>query len=106
MADKTWDVANFDNWTVADFPQGMVGLEAGNSKEYITGGWRSERPVWTAENCTNCMMCWVICPDASILVEDEKLTGIDFDHCKGCGVCVGECRFNALRMVPENSKEA
>lgn len=29
---------------------------------------------------------------------------IDYDFCKGCGVCVKACRFNAIRMVPENEE--
>jgi len=101
-----WDVSNYDSWKVNDFPQGMVGIEAGNSRDYVTGGWRSERPVWDESKCQHCMLCWVICPDSSIYVQDEKMTGINFDHCKGCGVCVGECRFGALHMVPESSEEA
>lgn len=28
---------------------------------------------------------------------------IDYDFCKGCGVCVKACRFDAIRMVPENA---
>ncbi|MCL2818241.1 MAG: 4Fe-4S binding protein [Actinomycetia bacterium] len=105
MAKAKWDVSNFDNWKTADFPIGMVGLEAGNSRDYITGGWRSERPVWNKEKCQHCMMCWVICPDAAIQVKNEKMVGIDFNHCKGCGICIGECRFGALKMVPEHSEE-
>jgi pyruvate ferredoxin oxidoreductase delta subunit len=100
-----WDITDFDGWKTEDFPVGMVGLEAGNARDYVTGGWRSERPVWTEPHCQHCMMCWVICPDSAILVKDEKMVGINFDHCKGCGVCVGECRFNALKMVPESSEE-
>ena len=101
-----WDVSNFDNWTKKDFPQGMTGIESGNSRDYVTGGWRSERPVWTEDKCQHCMLCWVMCPDSSILVEDEKMVGINFDHCKGCGVCMVECHFDALEMVPESLKEA
>lgn len=96
-----WDVSDFDSWKSSEFPVGAVGLEAGNSKDYITGGWRSMRPVWDQEACTNCLLCWMHCPDSSIQVEDRTMVGIDLDHCKGCGICVQECRFNALKMVPE-----
>ena len=96
-------VDDFDNWTVEQFPVGMVGV-AGNSVEYITGGWRSEKPLWDETKCKQCMLCWINCPDSSILVDAQKQTmiGIDYDHCKGCGVCFTECRFDALRMVPEH----
>ncbi len=31
---------------------------------------------------------------------------IDYDFCKGCGVCVSVCRFGALAMVPESEVKA
>jgi pyruvate ferredoxin oxidoreductase delta subunit len=97
-----WDVSNFDNWTSEDFPKGAIALEAGNSVQYKTGGWRSNRPIWTKENCSNCMLCWVHCPDSSILVKDQEMIGIDLEHCKGCGICALECRFEALEMIVES----
>ncbi|MDR3308312.1 MAG: 4Fe-4S binding protein [Coriobacteriales bacterium] len=99
----TWDVSNFDNWKASEFPLGAIAIEAGNSTQYKTGGWRSNRPVWNQPNCKNCMLCWVHCPDSSIEVEDGVMTGIDYGHCKGCGVCVIECKFDALKMVPEGT---
>lgn len=103
-----WDISDFDNWSSSDFPVGMTGIETGNGQYYRTGGWRSVRPVWDAEKCTHCMMCWVSCPDSSIEVENKEMTGINLKHCKGCGVCAKECRFGALVMVPEHeaAKEA
>lgn len=95
------ELERFDEWAPEEIPVGFV-CEAGTSKSYITGGWRSMRPVWDAEKCTSCMLCWVACPDSSILVADERMTGIDYDHCKGCGVCVHECRFDALSFVRED----
>ncbi len=104
---STWDVSNFDNWTSSEVPAGLVALEAGNSTQYITGGWRFMRPVYDSEKCTDCMMCWVACPDSSVLVKDGAMVGIDFDHCKGCGLCVKECRFKALEFITEaEAKEA
>lgn len=95
------DVSDFESWESKDFLPGAVVVEAGNSMLYKTGGWRSDRPVWDSEACTNCMLCWVHCPDSSILVRNQAMTGIDYDHCKGCGICVVECRFDALKMIPE-----
>jgi pyruvate ferredoxin oxidoreductase delta subunit len=34
-------------------------------------------------------------------VKDEKMTGIDFEHCKGCGICAKECPFKAIEMEVE-----
>jgi pyruvate ferredoxin oxidoreductase delta subunit len=96
-----YNVDDYDDWTSEQYPRGAKCLSEGNSVEYITGGWRTLRPVWTAENCRDCMLCWVNCPDSSILVKDGKMTGIDYDHCKGCGICAVECKFEALDMQNE-----
>ncbi|MEA3438298.1 MAG: 4Fe-4S dicluster-binding protein [Thermodesulfobacteriota bacterium] len=69
-------------------------ISAGTSSEFKTGDWRSQRPVFHKENCIHCLKCWVMCPDASIIVEDGKVVGYDYDHCKGCGICAYECPIN------------
>lgn len=101
---KMPELDRFEEWAPEEFPKGYI-CKGGTSTEYITGGWRSMRPVWTEDNCTNCMMCWIVCPDSSIMVDDAIMTGIDYDHCKGCGVCVHECRFNALEFIREDEAE-
>jgi pyruvate ferredoxin oxidoreductase delta subunit len=43
------------------------------------------------------------CPDSSIMLNEEgKVTGIDYDHCKGCGVCTNVCPFNAFDYIEES----
>lgn len=81
-------------------PGGII-VDAGNAEDFKTGDWRSMRPVIDKEKCKNCLLCWVVCPDNSIVVEDGKFVKFDYDHCKGCGVCVQQCKFNALDYVPE-----
>ena len=100
-APRKWDVSRVDQQSYKVLPLGGVNPDGGNSVDYITGGWRSERPVWNEEACKHCLLCWVMCPDSSILVQDGKMTGIDYDHCKGCGICVHECKFGTLEMVSE-----
>jgi pyruvate ferredoxin oxidoreductase delta subunit len=80
-----------------DIPIAGMILEAGNSVEYLTGGWRAFRPVRGEAACTHCMQCWLFCPDSSILVdaENEKMAGFNLDYCKGCGVCASVCPVNA-----------
>ena len=101
MSDAKWDVSEMDEWTSDEFPRGATIHTAGNSCEYITGGWRSERPVRDDAKCTQCLLCWVFCPDTSVKVADEKVYDFDYDHCKGCGICAHECPFDAIEMVPE-----
>jgi 2-oxoacid:acceptor oxidoreductase delta subunit (pyruvate/2-ketoisovalerate family) len=50
--------------------------------------------------CNGCDNCFVFCPDATILRKDGKYW-VDYDHCKGCGVCVEECPRSALSLEAE-----
>jgi len=74
-----------------DIPIGGMIPEAGNAVKYLTGGWRSFRPIRDEKKCTNCMICWVYCPDSIIKVKDGKVQSFDYEHCKGCGICAQEC---------------
>jgi pyruvate ferredoxin oxidoreductase delta subunit len=96
-----WDVSKINEWKAEDFPLGAVIPEAGNSRDYVTGGWRSDRPWRNDDKCTQCLLCWIYCPDSAVNVEDSKVTTFNLDHCKGCGVCANECPSDAIQMVPE-----
>ena len=96
-----WDISGMGAWKAEDFPRAAIIPEAGNSNDYITGGWRSERPVRDEGACTHCLLCWIYCPDAAIRVAEGKVTEFDYDHCKGCGICVHECVTGCIRMVEE-----
>lgn len=70
---------------------GPVITERGNSILYKTGSWRANRPVFVQENCIDCLLCWLYCPDMSVNVKDGKMEGFNYDYCKGCGICELEC---------------
>ena len=84
-------------------PIGGVIVDAGNADSYHTGSWRTFRPVWDGEKCIHCLTCWICCPDSAIEVKEGKVVGIDYAHCKGCGICAKECpeKVNAIRMEKE-----
>ncbi|NPV92755.1 MAG: 4Fe-4S binding protein [Firmicutes bacterium] len=65
-----------------------------------TGTWRSVRPVLDTERCNLCLLCWVYCPDGTVKRVGEKLE-IDYEYCKGCGICSRECKRNCITMVEE-----
>ena len=79
-------------------------MEPGCSEEYVTGTWRTYRPIHDAEKCIDCMTCWILCPDSAILVEDGKVVGMDYQHCKGCGICAVACpdKVKAITMILES----
>ncbi len=86
-----------------EIPIGGMITEAGNADRYNTGSWRSQCPVRDPEKCTNCLMCWIYCPDSAIRVKDGKIVEFDLLHCKGCGICAKECppKIQAIKMVDE-----
>jgi 2-oxoacid:acceptor oxidoreductase delta subunit (pyruvate/2-ketoisovalerate family) len=53
-------------------------------------------------NCFECDNCYGMCPDNAItkLGPGERFE-IDYDYCKGCGICVAECPAGAITMEPE-----
>jgi pyruvate ferredoxin oxidoreductase delta subunit len=86
-----------------DLPQGAMITEAGNARLYETGSWRSKAPVVDKEKCTDCLQCWIFCPDNSIIVEGEKMKGFKLTHCKGCGICANQCPAKAITMKEEGA---
>lgn len=91
--------------TCKELALGSVIPEAGNADTYNTGSWRTFKPEKIEENCIQCLFCWIYCPDSSIVVENEKMTGFDYEHCKGCGICENVCPGKkgnkAIKMVEE-----
>ena len=69
-----------------------------------TGGWRSMVPIIDSEKCDGCMLCYFYCPDASIIIENDKAGSIDLMHCKGCGICAKECPQHAIAMKIEEEE--
>ncbi|MCK4809586.1 MAG: 4Fe-4S binding protein [Candidatus Omnitrophica bacterium] len=84
-----------------EIPIGGLITEAGNAEKYDTGSWRSFKPVMDKDKCINCLFCWIYCPDSSILVSEGKVSGIDYKHCKGCGICAKVCPKKCIEMVKE-----
>jgi pyruvate ferredoxin oxidoreductase delta subunit len=75
-----------------------------------TGTWRSCRPVIDPNVCfasrtppRSCYLCWLYCPEASVTINSPPQ--IDYQYCKGCGICATECPADAVVMKPEVSEE-
>ncbi len=76
--------------------------EPGNSKEFLTGNWRTAgRPVTDVEKCIQCGFCWLLCPDMSFSKNTEGFYDWDSRYCKGCAICVEECPKGAIEMEGE-----
>ncbi|MGM0442375.1 MAG: 4Fe-4S dicluster-binding protein [Elusimicrobiota bacterium] len=89
-----------DGWK--DIPKGGKITQAGNSREYETGDWKTFKPVVDRDECINCLFCWIYCPDMAIEVkENGDLGKVDLDYCKGCGICADVCPKKCIDMVKE-----
>ncbi len=76
-----------------------------------TGLWRTYKPVVNPERCNSCMLCWLYCPEGVIKkvkkvekIEKSEKTEcieIDYEYCKGCGICSEVCAKKAIEMVLE-----
>jgi pyruvate ferredoxin oxidoreductase delta subunit len=76
-----------------ELPPGGISPDAGSTARKNTGYWRGggKRPLLDLNLCVQCLHCWIACPDMCFILENGKITGIDYDHCKGCGICANEC---------------
>jgi 2-oxoacid:acceptor oxidoreductase delta subunit (pyruvate/2-ketoisovalerate family) len=55
-------------------------------------------------NCFECDNCFGVCPDNAVIkLGPGNRYAIDYDYCKGCGLCVEECPCGAITMQPEET---
>jgi len=67
-------------------------------------------PVLDKDQCINCGMCSMVCPDLCMVWTSEghdpvptaaSLQGVDYRYCKGCLRCVESCTTGALTQQAE-----
>ena len=110
------ELAGFDllnTWYYADAPrtlQPQLELARRQSTfDEVVGGLDESNALYEARrclscgNCFSCDNCYGVCPDNAVLKLDDTETpyAIDYDYCKGCGICAAECPCGAIEMVPE-----
>ncbi|WNM28767.1 NAD(P)-binding protein [Demequina capsici] len=107
--------ATFDRlstWYYSDAPkQHRSELEAARRVtgfEEVLSGLDAEHAVFEARRCMSCGSCFEcdncfgMCPDDAIKKLGPGLGfAIDYDYCKGCGICAAECPAGAIDMIPE-----
>jgi len=75
---------------------------AATSAHVATGLWRTMRPLIDYHRCKRCAwICSTLCPDSAISINDEGYPEIDYQHCKGCLICMTACPSHVIEAVPE-----
>jgi NADPH-dependent glutamate synthase beta subunit-like oxidoreductase len=103
-----------NTWYYSDAPHAMrprleVGRRVSDFGEVVQGldedtALYEARRCMSCGNCFSCDNCFGVCPDNAILkVETGHGYAIDYDYCKGCGLCAAECPCGAIIMEPEQT---
>jgi 2-oxoacid:acceptor oxidoreductase delta subunit (pyruvate/2-ketoisovalerate family) len=78
------------------------------SFEEVVGGLDQDTALLEARrclscgNCFECDTCYGVCPDNAIIkLGPGQRYEVNYDYCKGCGVCAEECPCGAIDMVKE-----
>lgn len=98
-------------WIELKFEEARVSTPAihaaATSEKMKTGLWRiTTRPEIDYDRCNKCWwLCSTFCPDSAIKVDDEGFPRIDYEHCKGCMICVTQCPTHAISATREHKEE-
>ena len=80
---------------------GAIVTEPGNALEYLTGDWKSQKPILDKNKCIKCGLCFLYCPEGCIKEMEDGYFVADLDYCKGCGICAVECPKDAITIEEE-----
>jgi len=72
-----------------------------------TGSWSRFKPKIDLDKCSVvkmnkdvCHFCWIFCPDG--VISRTIPPKINYEYCKGCGICAEVCPPKAIKMVEES----
>jgi 2-oxoacid:acceptor oxidoreductase delta subunit (pyruvate/2-ketoisovalerate family) len=102
-----------NTWYYADAPAAvrpkLAAARRTGTFDEVTGGLDASTALFEARrcmscgNCFGCDNCYGACPDNAVIKLSAGHYEIDYDYCKGCGICAAECPCGAIAMVPEET---
>ena len=101
-----------NTWYYSDAPKTMrpqLDLARRTSSfDEVQGGLTEDNALFEARrclscgNCFECDNCYGVCPDNAVIkLGPGQRFAINYDYCKGCGVCAAECPCGAIDMEAE-----
>lgn len=79
----------------ATFEEMVGGLDAGTAL-------LEARRCLSCGNCFECDNCYAVCPDNAVIkLGAGNRFAINYDYCKGCGLCAAECPCGAIDTIRE-----
>lgn len=101
---------NINSWYYSDAPKTvrphLDNLRRQTTFEEVVGGLDESNALFEARrclscgNCFECDNCYGVCPDNAVIkLGAGKGFEINYDYCKGCGICAEECPCGAIAMV-------
>ena len=113
------ELAGFDSlntWYYADAPHTVRDqldiVRRRSTFDEVVVGLDEENALFEARRCLSCGSCFAcdncygVCPDNAVIKLDPGGSyryEIDYDFCKGCGICAEECPCGAITMEPEET---
>jgi len=102
----TWEEINpaYFNLEERIEPRGIPIPQRVESFEEIYSGFSEAEALKEAQRCFSCGTCpecdncLIFCPDAAISRVPGSRYQINYDYCKGCGICVAECPRNSMSI--------
>jgi 2-oxoacid:acceptor oxidoreductase delta subunit (pyruvate/2-ketoisovalerate family) len=109
------ELARFEHlntWYYSDAPKTVQPvlemLRRQSSFDEVVGGLDESNALFEARrclscgNCFECDNCYGVCPDNAVVkLGPGQRYEINYDYCKGCGLCAAECPCGAIAMVAE-----
>jgi 2-oxoacid:acceptor oxidoreductase delta subunit (pyruvate/2-ketoisovalerate family) len=103
-----------NTWYYADAPKTVQPqlemVRRQSTFDEVVGGLDESTALFEARRCLSCGNCFAcdncygVCPDNAVIKTGPAAPyayEVDYDFCKGCGICVEECPCGAIEMQPE-----
>ncbi|GAI78058.1 unnamed protein product, partial [marine sediment metagenome] len=87
--------AQISRLPVADRIKGFAEVESGFTESVSV---KETERCFSCGVCNSCDNCWLVCPDVAISKKNGEYE-VNYDYCKGCGICKEECPRGAITMA-------